>query len=105
MTSDEFWHGDLRLCRAYREADRARKRAEDVRQWKAGAYTYRALVAACNAYRELSSAPEHPYPDVPMFTPGLSPHSAEAEEKAEMERSKAYMAAFAAQFNKQFEQD
>lgn len=45
MTTEEFWHGDARLCVAYRNADRLRTRRNDMLAWMYGGYTYEAIGA------------------------------------------------------------
>ena len=104
MSADEFWHGDLRLCKAYRDANKTRREIEDVRQWKAGIYTFQALVAASGAYRELSPGPDATYPEAPLFGSQETRERAERmKEKRKLEKDKAFVETFAAQFNAKFE--
>lgn len=103
MPQEEFWHGDLRLCRAYRDAHKLRRDMDDMSQWKAGAYAYRALVAASNAYREWSPGPENPYPEYPMFgTPEQQERAKRAAQQRELDKNKAWLETFAARFNATF---
>lgn len=105
MTAEEFWHGDLRLCKAYREAYAITVENKYVAEWRAGVYVFEALRSAANAYREFQKGEEHPYPDKPLFSTERSREIAEEQEaKARMERNKAAFMAFAAQFNARFEQ-
>lgn len=105
MSAEEFWHGDLRLCKAYREAYSITVENKYVAEWRSGVYMFEALLSAANAYREFQKTSDHPYPEKPLFSTERAKKIAEEqEEKARMERNKAVFTAFAAKFNARFEQ-
>lgn len=105
MTAEEFWHGDLRLCKAYREAYAVKVENKYVSEWRMGVYVFEALKSAANAYREFGKVEDHPFPDKPIFSTERSKEIIkEQEEKARMEKNKAAFEAFAAAFNARFEQ-
>lgn len=105
MSAEEFWHGDLRLCKAYREAYSITLENKYVSEWRSGVYALEALLSAANAYRELQKTEDHPYPERPLFSTERDKEMAEEREaKARMERNRAVLAAFAVKFNARFEQ-
>lgn len=105
MTAEEFWHGDLRLCKAYRDAYEIKLENRYVAEWRAGLYMFEALRSAAPAYREFSKGESHAFPERPLFsTERTKELIAEQEAKNRMERQRAQFAALAARFNKRFEQ-
>lgn len=95
MTAEEFWHGEPRLARAYREADLMRREREAIAEWRQGAYVLRAIASA------LSSRSQ--YPEEPLFLP-VSQDSEAARELARGQSDLVRMEAFAASFNARFSQ-
>ena len=93
MGAEEFWHGDARLARAYREADAMRRERRLFAEWRAGAYVGCAMAAAWSADAE--------YPELPLFLPESSP-AREAWEQARMEANVARMEARMAAINARF---
>lgn len=103
MSAEEFWHGDLRLCEAYRKAARIRRSNALEAEWRAGVYVFEALVSASNAYREFGKGVEHEYPQAPVFTLRGTAEEDAAADKRHMERMRARVETFAARFNSRFD--
>ena len=103
MSSEEFWHGDPRLARAYREAERIRRDNRYLAEWRYGVYVYEALLTASPAFREISKGVKHEYPKEPLFsaTPPKE-MSQEEKDKALMEKNKAVFMAMAEKLNAEF---
>lgn len=100
MSPHEFWHGDPKLAKAYREAERIRRDNRYLSEWRAGRYVYEALLSASPAFREISKGIEHDYPKEPLFsTAPRKGASVEDENKARMEKNKAAFMAMAEKLN------
>lgn len=67
MTSDEYWNGDNRLCRAYRKAYELKMQVENANEHRLGAYIYTALGNISPLFR-FSTRREKaiPYPPEPF---------------------------------------
>ena len=105
MTPEQYWEGDPSLVRFYRKADKINKDRENQRLWLQGAYFYNALINASpilHAFAKRGTKPK-PYPDKPY---GIDEKSVSdnrgSREKAEFEKKKAIMTAWAAGINKRF---
>ena len=58
MTLDEFWNGPPELAKVYRQAYEIQERQANIRAWRAGMYTMRALAATVmNAFRKKGAPP------------------------------------------------
>jgi hypothetical protein len=56
MTSEEFWHGDPRLVKAYQKANDLKREAENQKLWLQGLYIYDAFaVVLSNAFGKKGS--------------------------------------------------
>jgi hypothetical protein len=96
MTAEEFWHGDPRLARAWREAEAIRRDNREVDRWRVGIYVHEALLSASPAFKLFSDAINHPYPSVPLMLEGSRPEGGDADrERRDMERGKAAFMAMA----------
>ena len=51
MTADEFWYGDNRLPKAYREADKLIRKRKNEEDYRLGAYFYHALADTSPLFR------------------------------------------------------
>lgn len=51
MTAEEYWDGDNRLCKAYREADKYRRQRKNNEDYRLGAYFYHALADVSPLFR------------------------------------------------------
>ena len=102
MSYDEYWHGPVWLCAAYREAYDMRIKREEWARHRQGAYIYYALLCAAPVMRAFGKGEVKPgkYPDEPW---PLTQHEADecerqreiagyekalAERKAEIARRK-----------------
>lgn len=67
MTADEFWHGDVHLAKAYREAYKLRRKDENFNLWLQGRYIYEALCCASPLFRSFGKGTikAHDYADKP----------------------------------------
>ena len=66
MTYDQYWYGDVRMVRAFVEAEKLRQKRIDEEAWLHGAYILRALDATVgNMFREKGQRPAE-YPSKPM---------------------------------------
>ena len=103
MSSEEFWHGNPKLAIAYREAERIKRDNRYLAEWRAGVYTFEALLTASPAFREISKGIDHQYPTKPIFstTPAKEP-SEEDKRREQMEKNKAAFMAMAEKFNAEF---
>lgn len=99
MSAEEFWHGKPKLAVAYREAERIRRDNRFQAEWRAGIYTFQALLAAAPALKAFTKAEEHEYPREPIFSTTAQPVSQEDREKAQMEKGKAAFMAMANRIN------
>lgn len=102
MTYEQFWDGDVRAHKCYREAYRIRKTEENTKLWLQGKYFYDALCQVSPIIRAFSKA-KRPI----EYT--KQPYDLDAEDKRrreEREQKKKYdrmrekVALFAAEFNK-----
>ena len=69
MSSEEFWHGELRLAESYRKAYELKQEIKDYELWKQGMYVYEAILDASpilHAFAKRGTKPipytDHPYP-------------------------------------------
>ncbi len=85
MSAEEFWHGDFRLAGAYRKAEEIRRENRYAAEWRAGVYTFEALLTASPAFRELTRGLDHEYPERPIFStvPGKTRGKTEEERQEE----------------------
>ena len=98
MTYEQFWDGDVRLVKAYREADAIRRRRKNEELWLEGVYMAEALSATVG--NMFSKGNKHQYPSEPIpITVEEQEARREREEKAKMERMKAAFTARALNIN------
>lgn len=67
MSSEEFWHGELRLAKSYREAYQLKQEIKDYEFWKQGMYVYEAILDASpilHAFAKKGTKPR-PYTNKP----------------------------------------
>lgn len=67
MSSEEFWHGELRLAQSYREAYQLKQEIKDYELWRQGMYIYEAILDASpilHAFAKKGTKPR-PYTDKP----------------------------------------
>lgn len=99
MTYEEFWDGDVRSHRMYREAYKLRMKQVNFESWLNGRYVYDAFCAVAPIVRAFSKArkpldyPDHPYD----LTEAERIEREEREAKERYERVKTKVEAFAAE--------
>ena len=87
MTYEQFWEGEPRLAKAYREADEIRRKRQNQMLWLEGIYMSEALSATVG---NMFSKNKHPYPSEPLpITAEEQADRQEREKQARMERIKA----------------
>lgn len=102
MSYDDFWYGDVRMHRAYREAHKISVSEKNMYLWLQGRYVYEAIGAMVPVLRAFSKArkpneyPDHPYD---LFAEERKRRE-EREARARYERIKEKVAMFADEFNK-----
>lgn len=90
MSSDEYWNGDARACRAYRKKREEELKLQDEILWRQGAYIYQALICVAPYFNSIK--PQKPEPYIEPFS-----HIQEATKSKEAERQQNYRAVAAMQ--------
>ena len=99
MSSEEYWHGPPRLCRAYREAAETRRQMDYDAEWRLGIYVHRAVAAALE--EAFSKSPQLGYFEEPAFSVASEREAREeARARRDMERNKARLQAMAEAINR-----
>lgn len=108
MTYDEFWNGDVSLCKVYRKAEELRDRKQNQTLWLQGMYIYEALCDASPLFRfSMKKGVIKPEPYVKEPYPITETEVREREEREarkKEERMKAEFAAFAESMRKKMSQ-
>lgn len=65
MTYEQFYDGDVDLCKYYRKADELRKDRMNEKLWLQGLYIYDALIRVAPAFRAMGTSKPENYPDEP----------------------------------------
>lgn len=100
MTYELFWHGDPDLVKAYRTADRIRRRRRNEELWLEGIYVTEALSSTVG--NMFAKGAKHQYPSEPFpITLEEQQERVERDRKARMERMKAAFTAKALAVNAQ----
>ena len=94
MNSEEFWHGNPRLTKSYREAYELKQEIKDYELWKQGMYVYEAILDASpilHAFAKKGTKPR-PYSEKPYGVKITEENSGEEEQRhIENERLKAQL--------------
>ena len=88
MSSEEFWHGELRLAESYREAYQLKQEIKDYELWRQGMYVYEAILDASpilHAFAKKGTKPR-PYTEKPYEK---KESKADRQKRIENERLKA----------------
>ena len=102
MSYEEYWDGDVKAHRMYREKYRLEMKRKNFEVWLQGRYFYDALCAVSPIIRAFSKAkkpgeyPQRPYD----LTPEDREETLEREQRERYERMKEKVALFASEFNK-----
>ena len=98
MTSDEYWNGDARLCRAYREKRRLEMRLQDEMMWRQGAYIYHALICVAPYFNSIK--PQKPEDYIEPFSYSQDEEKQRKAEEQQLQRGVAAFQAWADNFNR-----
>ena len=105
MTWEQFWDGDARMPKYYRQADEMRKRRKNEELWLQGAYVYEAiadLVPVLHAFAKKGAKPQ-PYLEEPYaLTKAEVSDRAEKTKRREYDKKMAKVASWAAAVNQKF---
>lgn len=94
MTFDQYWYGDVRMTKAFVEADRLRQARMNNEAWLQGMYFFHAMSSALsNSHRTKKSDPISEYPSQPYDIFPKHETRKEREDREEQERlqAKLYM--------------
>lgn len=106
MTYEEYWDGDVRAHKAYREFHRLKMKEKNLEAWLQGRYFYDALCAVSPILRAFSKArkpadyPKEPYD----ITPEDAKARKDREARERYERIKTKVEAFAAEMKRRKQQ-
>ena len=106
MSSDEFWNGDCRLAKSYREADLLRRERSNYDAWLQGMYIYDALARLQPVFQAFAKkgTKAKPYVSEPYaLTEERVNKQEEKKEKQKMDKGKRFMEMFSSQFNRRFD--
>ena len=98
MSSDEYWNGDARACRAYRKKREEEMRLEDERLWRQGAYVYQALIAVAPYFNSIK--PQKPEEYIQPFSYMQEERKRKEAEQNQINRGMAAFQVWADNFNK-----
>lgn len=98
MTSDEYWNGDARLCRAYRKKREEELKLEDERLWRQGAYVYHALICVAPYFNSIKPQKPEEYIEPFSYTQDQA-RKAKAEQE-QLNKATAAFQVWADNFNK-----
>lgn len=91
MTYEQYWHGNVWMVEAFREADKLKQKRKNQELWLQGMYVYEAICDASPILRDFAKKGTKavPYRDKPyeIFKDEL--YSKPQENQAEVERLKA----------------
>lgn len=94
MTFDQYWYGDVRMTRAFVEADRLRQERMNTELWLQGLYVFDAMSASLqNSHRTKQSDPIAKYAEKPydIFPKQETKQEKEQREESERLQAKLYM--------------
>lgn len=97
MTYEQFWDGDVKAHKCFREAQKLRLKEQNQLAWIQGMYVYEAVADLAPLLKAFAKGKPKPYPKEPydLFESERKARE-EREERERYERIKAKVAAFAA---------
>lgn len=101
MSPSDYWDGDPSLTRAYRKAHRYRLELDNQLLWLQGRYVYDAICEVSPILTGFAKKGTKPAPYTKEPYP-LTEERLEAKQEEKFDKNKAYMEAFAVNFNKKF---
>ena len=103
MSSDEYWNGDARACRAYRKKREEELRLQDEYAWRQGAYIYQALICVAPYFNSIK--PQKPQEYIKPFSYMQEEEKRKESEHNQMMRNVAAFQVWADNFNKSRKQN
>lgn len=98
MSSDEYWNGDARACRAYRQKREEELKLQDEMLWRQGAYIYHALICVAPYFNSIK--PQKPEEYIMPFSYTQKEESRKQAEQIQLQRSVAAFQVWADNFNR-----
>lgn len=98
MSSDEYWNGDARACRAYRKKREEELKLQDEILWRQGAYIYHAMIAVAPYFNSLK--PKKPEEYIKPFSYIEDERLRKEAEQNKVNRGMAAFQEWAENFNK-----
>lgn len=97
MSSDEYWNGDARACRAYRKKREEELKLQDEMLWRQGAYVYHAMIAVAPYFNSIK--PQKPEDYIQPFSYMQEERERKQAEQNKINKSVAAFQAWAESFN------
>lgn len=98
MSSDEYWNGDARVCRAYRRKREEELKLQDEMLWRQGAYIYQALICVAPYFNSIK--PRKPEEYIKPFSYMADEQKKRETEQNQINRAAAAFQVWADSFNK-----
>ena len=98
MSSDEYWNGDARACRAYRKKREEELKLQDEMLWRQGAYVYHAMICVAPYFNSIK--PQKPEEYIEPFSHREDEDKRKAAEQNQVTRAMAAFQVWADNFNK-----
>ena len=102
MPYDLYWDGEPEAARYYRQADQINQDRMNEQRWLQGLYVYQAIGNLQPALNPFSKGKVRDYMAKPLELRSAEKPKSKREEKKRIESGKAFMEAFAIQFNSNF---
>ena len=93
MTYEQYWYGEVRMTKAFIEADKLRQKRQNEEAWLQGMYFYDALARVSPILRAFAKngTRAQPYPERPYGVEAKKKTAAGNTQKEENERLKAIL--------------
>ena len=98
MSSDEYWNGDARACRAYRKKQEEELKLQDEMLWRQGAYIYHALICVAPYFNSIK--PQRPEEYIKPFSFMAEERNRKEAEQNQINRGVAAFQVWADNFNR-----
>lgn len=98
MSSDEYWNGDARACRAYRRKREEELKLQDEMLWRQGAYIYQALICVAPYFNSIK--PQKPEEYIKPFSYMADEQKRKEAEQNQINRAAAAFQVWADSFNR-----
>lgn len=98
MSSDEYWNGDARACRAYRKKREEELKLQDEMLWRQGAYVYHAMICVAPYFNSIK--PQKPEEYIEPFSYIADKQKKAKAEKRQLDQATAAFQVWADNFNR-----